>query len=78
MPPAQQRYFDYLMERIRQDRFPSHQLMDRVEASFWTAQQVSDYVNLLLDKVDESWYPSLQILNRIQRLLSATASGAVE
>lgn len=76
MPPAQQRYLDLLMERVRQDRFPSHQLMDRVEASFWTAEQVVEYIDLLLDKVDESWYPSHQILNRIQRLLAVTASAA--
>lgn len=76
MPAAQERYLDMLMERIRQDRFPSHQLLDRIEASFWTAEQVVDYVDLLLEKVDESWYPSHQMLDRIQRLLAVTASAA--
>ena len=63
-----------LMERIRQDRYPSHQLMDRVEAAFWTQDQIAQYVDLLLEKADEDWYPSKQILDRIHRLLAYTAS----
>jgi hypothetical protein len=70
MPPLQQRYYDLLMERVRNDRFPSHQLLDRLEASFSTPQQISEYVDMLLDKTDETWYPSHQILDRIERLLS--------
>ena len=76
VPAAQERYLAMLMERIRQDRYPSHQLLDRIEASFWTAQQVVAYVDLLLEKADESWYPSKQILDRIQRLLAYTAAAA--
>lgn len=74
MPTAQERYFDGLMERIREDRYPSRQLLDRLEASFWTTSQVVEYVDLLLEKVEETWYPSHEILNRIQRLLAITAS----
>jgi hypothetical protein len=69
----QERHFEQLMERVREDRYPSHQLMDRIEASFWTAEQVVEYVDLLLDKTEESWYPSLQMLDRIQRILAHTA-----
>jgi hypothetical protein len=76
MPAAQERYFEMLMERIRQDRYPSHQLLDRLEAAFWTPKQVSDYVDVLLEKVDEGWYPSLQLLDRIQRMLALTAAAA--
>jgi len=65
-----------LMERIRQDRYPSHQLMDRVEAAFWTPEQVAEYVDLLLEKADEAWYPSKQILDRIHRILASTAAAA--
>jgi len=71
---AQSRYVAMLMERIRQDRYPSHQLMDRVEAAFWTQDQIAQYVDLLLEKADEDWYPSKQILDRIHRLLAYTAS----
>jgi hypothetical protein len=73
---AQERYVAMLMERIRQDRYPSHHLMNRVEAAFWTPEQVSEYIDLLLEKADEAWYPSGQILDRIHRLLAATATAA--
>src|SRR5436189_1091651 len=43
-------YVAMLMERIRQDRYPSHQLMDRVESAFWTQDQIAEYVDLLLEK----------------------------
>jgi hypothetical protein len=65
-----------LMERIRQDRYPSHHLMDRVDAAFWTPEQVSEYVDLLLEKADEAWYPSSQLLDRIHRVLAEAATVA--
>ena len=73
MPTSQERYYEMLMERVRTDRYPSHQLLDRIEASFWTGEQVTQYVDMLLDKANESWYPSKQLLDRIQRLLALTA-----
>ena len=76
MITAQERYLAMLMERIRQDRYPSHQLMDRVEAAFWTSEQIAEYLDLLLEKADEAWYPSKQILDRIHRLLAVAATAA--
>ena len=70
MPPLQQRYYDVLIERVRTDQYPSHQLLDRLEASFSTPEQVSDYVDMLISKVDETWYPSHQLLDRIERVLT--------
>ena len=49
MATAQARYLAMLMERIRQDRYPSHQLMDRVESAFWTPEQIAEYVDLTRD-----------------------------
>jgi hypothetical protein len=74
MPTLQDRYLAILMERIRQDRYPSHQLLDRIEAAFWTPRQVAEYVDLLIEKADEAWYPSLQLLDRIHRVLAVTAA----
>ncbi len=73
MPPLQQRYYDVLRERIAGDRYPSGQLLDRLEAAITTGDQLADYVDLLIDKVDETWYPSGQMLDRIQRMLQTTA-----
>jgi hypothetical protein len=75
-PTLQDRYVQMLMERIRQDRYPSHQLMDRVEGAFWTSRQIEEYVDVLLEKADEAWYPSKQILDRIHRLLAYAATVA--
>jgi hypothetical protein len=73
MPPLQQRYYDLLMERVRGDAHPSHQLLDRIEASIFTAEQISDYVEMLIEKCDETWYPSHQMLARIERMLQLVA-----
>jgi aspartyl-tRNA synthetase len=74
MPATQERYYEMLMERVRTDRYPSHQLLDRIEASFWTPEQLHEYLEMLIDKADESWYMSHQLLARIQRLLAVAAS----
>jgi hypothetical protein len=76
MPPLQQRYIDILMERVRGDSHPSHQLLDRIEASIWTSEQITDYVEMLIEKCDESWYPSHQMLARIERMLQLAAVAA--
>ena len=76
MAPTQQRYLEALMERVRQDRYPSHQLLDRIEAALFTSDQVAEYCELLLEKIDESWYPSGQLLNRMQRMLAFVARAA--
>jgi hypothetical protein len=70
---TQQRYLEVLMERVREDRYPSHQLLDRIEAALYTPDQVVAYGELLLKKIDESWYPSGQLLNRMQRILAFVA-----
>lgn len=74
MPGTQQRYFDILIERIRHDRYPSGQLLDRIEMLIYTPEQVAEYVDLLVTKIDESWYPSGQLMDRAQRMLGIAAA----
>jgi hypothetical protein len=73
MATVQQHYFEVLMHRVRNDKYPSHQLMDRIELALSTSDQVAQYVDMLIDKVDETWYPSGQMLDRIQRMLERSA-----
>ena len=73
MAPLQQRYYDILMERVRNDRYPSHQLLNRLEATIYTPEQVIEYVDMLITKNDESWYPSGQMLDRVERMLRIAA-----
>jgi hypothetical protein len=76
MPPLQQRYFDILMERVRNDRYPSLQLLDRLESILITPEQVVEYVDVLVAKLDESWYPSGQIMDRLERILGVAYAAA--
>lgn len=75
MATVQEHYFDVLMTRVRNDRYPSHGLMDRIEIALATPQQVAEYIDMLIDKVDETWYPSGQMLDRIQNMMERTARG---
>lgn len=76
MPSMQQRYYDILMERVRTDRYPSGQLLNRLEATIFSPEQLIEYMDLLLEKVDESWYPSGELLDRIDRMLRLAAVAA--
>jgi hypothetical protein len=76
MPPLQERYYDLLSERCRNDRYPSHDLLNRLEAAIYTPEQLIEYVDLLIQKADESWYPSGQLLDRLHRMLQLAASGS--
>jgi ubiquinone biosynthesis protein COQ9 len=76
MPSVQQRYFDVLITRVSGDKYPSHQMLDRLEAAVATPEQLAAYVDVLVDKVDECWYPSGQILDRIQRMFGTVARAA--
>ena len=69
MPPLQQRYYDLLVDRVREDRYPSHQLLNRIEAVIWNSEQMTEYVDLLLEKIDDCHYPSHQLLDRIERMM---------
>ncbi len=70
---SQQHMYELLMERVSTDRYPSHQLLDRLEEILWTSEQMVGYVDMLLEKIDESWYPSHQLLDRAQRMMAIAA-----
>lgn len=61
------------MERVSTERFPSAQLLDRIEAILYTPEQVVAYVDMLIEKIDEAWYPSGQLLDRVQKMFHVTA-----
>jgi hypothetical protein len=77
MPPLQQRYFDILIERVRNDRYPSHGLLDRLEEILFTPEQYAEYVEVLITKVDEAWYPSGQLMDRVARMMTLAAGATV-
>jgi hypothetical protein len=74
--PLQQDYFDMLMAHVRADRYPSHQLLSRIEACLWTSDQIEQYVAMLIEKIQRDHYPSHQLLDRLERMLTLAATVA--
>jgi hypothetical protein len=63
---AHDRYMRLLLEKIAMDRYPSGELMDRVEIML-DREHVDDYVELLFEKIERDHYPSKQLLDRVAR-----------
>jgi hypothetical protein len=69
---AHDRYMQVLFDKIRQDKYPSGEMMDRIEIVL-DRDHVDEYLDLLFQKVEECRYPSKQLLDRIVRF---TLSGS--
>lgn len=63
---AHDRYMKVLLERIYDCRYPSGELMDRVEILL-DRDHVEDYLEVLFQKVEADRYPSKALLDRIAR-----------
>ena len=61
-------YVELLLEKVRDDKYPSSDLMDRIEGALTGREQAGAYLEVLMEKVGESRYPSKQLLDRIQRV----------
>ena len=68
MAAPMDRYYELVLEKIAEDRYPSSELMDRLEAGIRSREQLSAYLEVLLDKVEQDHYPSKQMLDRIRGL----------
>jgi hypothetical protein len=67
MSEGNDRYIRYLLTRIDEDEYPSHELMERVELALASREHVAAYLEVLLDNVEGCHYPSRHILDRIAR-----------
>jgi hypothetical protein len=65
---ARDTYVDLLFDKVRQDRYPSGELMDRIEAALASREQAEEYLAILVSKVEPCRYPSHGLLDRIERL----------
>lgn len=63
---AHDRYMRVLMEHIQESRYPSGELMDRLEILL-DREHVDDYLEILFEKVEDDRYPSKEMLDRIAR-----------
>ena len=68
---AHDRYMRLLLQKIAIDRYPSSELMDRVEIML-DQEHVDDYVELLFEKIERDHYPSKQMLDRVVRWTLST------
>ena len=73
MATPNDRYLDYLLDRLGADRYPSGELLNRVEASL-DRGHLDDYLDMLFAKVESCHYPSLHLLDRIGRLAPYASS----
>jgi len=69
---AHHRYMEVLLQKIYADRYPSGELMDRVEILL-DREHVDEYLDVLFEKVEQCRYPSKQLLDRIARLTLAAS-----
>jgi hypothetical protein len=63
---AHDRYMRILLEHIEESRYPSGELMDRVEILL-DRDHVDQYLEVLFQKVEADRYPSKHLLDRIAR-----------
>lgn len=67
-PQLHQQYFQYLLDRVSADRYPSMEMLDLLEKNIADDQERADLVAVLMEKVQGERYPSLSMLRRIVRI----------
>lgn len=67
MPTVRQRAAQRLVQTIAQHRYPSHQLLDRLEGSLRTREDLEAYSLILTSLTEGQRYPSLRLLDRLDR-----------
>jgi hypothetical protein len=65
MAAARDRYYELVLDKIEADRYPSGELMDRLEAAVTSREELEGYLAVLLDKIEADHYPSKQMLDRV-------------
>jgi hypothetical protein len=69
-----QRYVQALLDRVREDLYPSTSYMDLLEETVNDPDQLVEYIEALLEKVEATRFPSLSMLGRIQRIATMLPS----
>ena len=67
MTTVRQRATDRLVRTITQHRHPSHQMLDRLEGSLRTREDLEAYSWILDQLMRDQRYPSLRMLDRLDR-----------
>jgi hypothetical protein len=67
-------YMEAVLDRITGTRYPSGELMDRVEFLAHKREYAEKLVAYLVQQVDSARYPSHQMMDRIERILYGTTT----
>ncbi|MDT4894098.1 MAG: hypothetical protein QOE97_3133 [Pseudonocardiales bacterium] len=59
--------FGALLDKVRQDRYPSTQQLDLLEQNL-SGHERAEFAAVLLEKVDRDRYPSMAMIHRLIRL----------
>jgi hypothetical protein len=67
---AQGRLVQMLMDKVREDRYPSATQLSLIEESI-PREMLGEYVELLVDKAAQDEFPSIPMLKRISRVAAS-------
>jgi hypothetical protein len=67
---SHQRYLDLLFAHVRSERYPSHQMLARIESAITDRESAQRYVDVLLEAAESQRYPSLRMLDRAAEMVS--------
>ena len=67
MDSPNDRYLELLFDKVREDRYPSGDLLDRIAVQVRTQSEAAAYLELLYEKIENDHYPSGGMLDRIHR-----------
>lgn len=70
---SHQRYLEVLLSRAGANRYPSHRVLQRIQASITDRRTAERYVDLLLDEAERQRYPSLHMLDRAATVVNKMA-----
>ena len=62
-------YMEVLIDRATSVRYPSKELLDRIENLAFTPEQAERLIRYLIAQVKASRYPSHQLMDRVERIL---------
>ncbi|MDQ1741459.1 MAG: hypothetical protein QOE53_3111 [Pseudonocardiales bacterium] len=71
---ARQWYVQVLMDKVREDPYPSTTQLAMIEEAL-PPELVGDYLEVLMDKVSADQFPSIPMLGRIKRLIGELPQG---
>lgn len=62
-----ERYYAYLLDRVRADRYPSTTMLSMIEQG-GNEEERAELVDILLEKTEADRFPSIPMLQRMARI----------